>query len=266
MPPPSSATWVALPGDRVGEARQHDGAGEVGHERRGGLGGEPRGLAALDDPPAVDHRDLVAQQRRLGEVVGDEQRRDAGLAQHAAQLAARGGARAGVERRQRLVEQQRPRAARERPRQRHALALPARERARARVGERPDPEALEQLLRALAAGRPRHPGQRVGDVLPGPQVPEQRVLLEDVAAAAPLGREVDPAGGVEPHLLAAGDRALLRRQQPGRDAQDRGLARPGGPGQRQAAARGHLERDVEVQCPEPRPRLNAQHRRAIRSR
>ena len=109
-------------------------------------------VAALDDPAAVDHRDLVAEQRRLREVVRDEQRGHARVAQHARQLAPRRRARARVERRQRLVEQQRPRAARERPRQRDPLALAARERARARVGQRADPEALEQLLRALAAG------------------------------------------------------------------------------------------------------------------
>ena len=41
-----------------------------------------------------------------------------------------------------------------------------------------------------------------GDVAPGVQVREQRVLLEQVAAAAPLGRQVDPGLEVEPAPLA----------------------------------------------------------------
>ena len=250
-------------GDRVRDAGQDDRAGEVGHERRRRLGGEPRRVAALDDPPAVDDRDLVAEQRRLREVVRDEQRGDAGRAQHAGQLAAGRRARARVERRQRLVEQQRPRAARQRPGQRHALALAARQRARARLGQRADPEALQQLLRALAAGAPRQPRQRVGDVLPRAQVPEQRVLLEDVAATAPLGRHVDPARGVQPDLLAARDDARLRPQQAGRHAQDRGLARSRRARERETAPRVDGQRDVEGQRPERRARLNAQHRRAI---
>ena len=89
------------------------------------------GGAALQQPPAVDDRHLVAELRRVGEVVGDQQGRDGRLAQRGAELARRRGARARVERRQRLVEQQHPRRRRERARERDALALAARERARA---------------------------------------------------------------------------------------------------------------------------------------
>ena len=113
------------------------------------------GGALLDHAAAVDDADAVAEQRRLGEVVGHEQRRHAGLGQHGGELAAAGGAGAGVERGQRLVEQQRRRPPRERAGDGDALALAAGQRARPLVGEVRDAEALEQLERPRAGARAR---------------------------------------------------------------------------------------------------------------
>ena len=64
------------------------------------------------------------------------------------QLAAHHRARVRVERRERLVEQQHARVARQRAGQRDALALAAGQLARARVGEVGDAEALQQLVDA----------------------------------------------------------------------------------------------------------------------
>ena len=175
--------------------------------------------ALLDDAAAVDHADAVAEQRRLGEVVRDEQGRHAGLGEDGGERAPARGARARVERGQRLVEQQRGGLARQRAGDRDALALAPRQRARALVGQMRDAEAVEQLERAPAALAAVDAAQRVGDVLPRPQVAEQRVLLEHVAAAPPLGREVDAALGVEPHLLSARHAPALWAHEPGGDAQ-----------------------------------------------
>ena len=171
-PPPSSATTVrpSAPGDAL-PASTH-GAGEVGDERRRGRGGQLGGRALLLDPSLAQHRDAVAERRRLAEVVRHEQRRNAGLgasARAARRLAA--GARGRVKRRERLVEQQRARLARQRASQGHPLALAARERAGVGVGERAGVEALEQLLgagsalaarEARAARRPRSPTRAGG--------------------------------------------------------------------------------------------------------
>ena len=132
----------------------------------------------------------------------------------------------------------------------------------ARVRERADAEALEQLVGALPPLGAWGLAQPVGDVLPRAQVAEQRVLLEEVATTPLLGRNVDAARGVEPDLVAADHPALARPQEARDHAQDRGLARPRRAGEREAAAGRRLERDVEVERPEPRPCLNAQHRRA----
>ena len=116
--------------------------------------------------------------------------------------------RVGVERRERLVEQQHAGLARQRPGQRDALALAAREllggRAAARWAIR---ESLEQLVDARRAA--------VGDVLAHRHVRKQRVLLEDEADAAPVGRAEDA-----PLRSRARPR---RRARPGRSA---GAARP----------------------------------------
>ena len=132
------------------------------------------------------------------EVVGDEQGRHAGLAQHRGQLARRGRAGAGVERGQRLVEQQHARPRRQRARQRHALALAARQlrgRASARETERRSARAAPRprrgaRARARRAGRRRRSATRSGAGTA--RSPGTR------SRSGALGRQVDAALGVEP--------------------------------------------------------------------
>ena len=70
---------------------------------------------------------MVGELHRLVLVVGDEDGGEPGLVVDLAQAGAQLLAHAGVERAERLVEEQHPRLDRERPGQRHALALAARE-------------------------------------------------------------------------------------------------------------------------------------------
>ena len=155
-------------GARARLAAQDDRAGEVGDERRGRRRGELGRRPALDDPAAVEDRDPVGEQRRLGEVVGDDRRpasasrRGAGRApptrpracgRRARRAARRGAGAAG--------------SAAERPSEGDALALAARELAGPRVGPLGEAEALEQLERAAAALAPRA-ADPVGDVAPAP--------------------------------------------------------------------------------------------------
>ena len=105
--------------------KQIDVAEEVEDERRGRLIVDLVGRADLLDPPLVHHHDAVGHFERLFLVVGDEDAGDVQLVVQPAQPAAQLLAHLGVERAERLVEQQHARLDRQRARQRHALALAA---------------------------------------------------------------------------------------------------------------------------------------------
>ena len=82
----------------AGDAGQDDRSGEVRHEGRAGSGRELAGRSELHHTALVDDGHAVAQLRRLREVMGNKQGGGLACAQHAAELARRRGARAGVER------------------------------------------------------------------------------------------------------------------------------------------------------------------------
>ena len=143
-------------------------------------GGAELAELAVDDDP-----DQVGERRRVLVVVGHEQRGQPELAEELLELATHRDLRVRVERRERLVEQQDARVARERPGERDALPLAARQLARPRLRKMRDPEPLEVLVDALAARR-RH-------VLAHGHVREERVLLEDEPDAPLVGLAEDPA-------------------------------------------------------------------------
>ena len=127
------------------------------------------------------------------------------------------------------------------------------------------PEALEQLERLGAALGARHVAQPVGHVLRCGQVREERVVLEHEPAAAALGRK-GRAVLAEPELSPALDAPAVGLRQSREQPQDRRLAGAARAGQREAVALGNLERDVELDRPDRRAELSAQHRRTPPSR
>ena len=139
--------------------------------------------------------------------MGHEQRRYVDLVQEVAQLEPHSRTGVSVERRRRLVEQQHLRIARERTRERHALAFTAGELRRPRSGEMRDPEALEQLLHASATGETH--------VLCDCQVRKERVVLEYEAHGAVLRGEIDASIRVQPNLSVEHDTASFRTKQSG---------------------------------------------------
>ena len=92
----------------------------------------------------------VGDLHRLLLVVGDEHGRDVDLVVQAAQPGAQLGADVGVERAERLVEQQHARLDGERAGQRHALALAAGELRRVALVVAGEADDAEQLVDALA--------------------------------------------------------------------------------------------------------------------
>ena len=172
--------------------------------------------------PAVDHADAPGERGRVLERVGDQQGGEPEAGEQRAELVPDLAAGDRVQRGERLVEQQHPRLAGERARQRHALTLAARQLGRPRRSQVRDPDALEQIGAVAPAGEADVPGDG--------QVREQPVVLGDVADAALLGREVG--------------RRALRRTTTRRRAR---CARPG-------AARARRRRGAAMSCRHPRAR------------
>ena len=127
----------------------------------------------------------VGQEDGLGHRVGDQQDRRRGLGPDAQQLEAEALPGQGVERAERLVEEEDRRSQRERPRDGHPLAHAAGQLVRTRAGELGHAHELQQLSRARLARRPWRGGQleREGDIGSGVAPGEQARLLEDEAHA-----------------------------------------------------------------------------------
>ena len=168
----------------------------------------------------------------------DERGADAPL--HVHELELRLLAQAPVERAERFVEQQDLRLARERTRERHALALPAGELVGAALAELLEPHELQHLRHARLAPVARQAllAQAERDVLAHAQVGEQRVALEH-QVHGPLvrrhGRHVDAVDE---------DAAGIGPLEPREHAQQRALAGARAAEQREEFALHDVERNV----------------------
>src|SRR5205823_7337726 len=146
----------------------------------------------------------------------------------------------GVEVGERLVHQHKRRLDNDRPRDRHALLLPARELPRKLLGVRLQLHEIERgvdLEADLVPRRATH-GEAKADILPHAHVREERVVLEHHTEAALLRPEHVDALVVEP------DTAARERQQPGNAVERGRLAAP-----RRAEQRDELaapDREVET--------------------
>jgi hypothetical protein len=158
----------------------------------------------------------------------------------APELRARVGAQLRVEVGEWLVQQQHARPAGQRAGERDALALAAGELRGAAVEQAREPEALCDLRHAPARLRGRGAAGREAeaDVLLDGQVREQREALEHHRHAA-VGRR--QRGDVAP---AHADAARVRRLEAGDEPQQRALARPGGPEDREQLAVRDRERQA----------------------
>ena len=149
-------------GQDVGDA---DEAGDEGGRR---MLVDFGGRADLLDAALVEHGDAVAHAQRLALVVGHVDEGDADPALDRLQLDLHLLAQLEVERAQRLVQQQHARPVDQRARQRHALALAARQLVRLAAAEAAERHHLQHLL-GRAPGAPASGTLRIirpiGDVL-----------------------------------------------------------------------------------------------------
>src|SRR5206468_10249182 len=129
----------------------------------------------------------------------------------------------GVERPERLVEEEDLRLGRERTGEGNALALPSGELRRVGAGEAVELDQAEQLADALlhTLPRPAPHAEPEGHVLEHGHVAEERVVLEDEPDVAVLHR------GVGHVLVLIQDRTSIGHLQAGDDAEQRRLSGSG---------------------------------------
>ncbi len=122
------------------------GAEELGGPPRLGVVVDVLGRAGLLDAAVAHHHDLVGERERLLLVVGHEQGTGAGRSQDRHDLLAQRLAEPGVERGERLVEQDDLGIRGQSTGQRHALALTARQLVRVRAGPVGQPDQRQALV------------------------------------------------------------------------------------------------------------------------
>jgi hypothetical protein len=182
--------------------------------------------------------------------MGDHQRGEPPLSQPAPQRRAQVPAGARIQRRERLVEEQRPRLRRQRAGQRHALPLSSGERRGRPARKRHQIEPGQPVRRALLPLGPRQGGEAEGHVLLHVEVGEERVVLWNVADPPVLGRGIDARFGVEEGGARQRDAPRVGPQHAEQQAQERALAGAIGPGDEQGLV-GSGERHVQVERAHP---------------
>jgi hypothetical protein len=172
--------------------------------------------------------------------VGDVDEGDADVVLDRLQLELHLLAQLQVERAQRLVEEEHPRLVHERPRERDALLLAARELPRLAPFHPLEADEVEDVEHAPAevALADALAAQAEGDVLEDAQVREERVRLEDRVHVALVRRP--PAD----RLVAEVDRPVRRFLEAADHPQRRRLAAAGRAEQREEAAALDLEGEV----------------------
>ena len=187
----------------------------------------------------MHHGDPVRDGERLLLVVRHEHRRDAETLLDVADLLAHADTQLRVEVRQRLVEQQQPRALHERASKRCALLLASGDLCGAAprmMRQAHEVEHLGDPIGDLATRDARYP-QRVGDVLRNAHV-GQGIVLKHHGARPLLGSE---RGDV---VAVHGDRAEIGREEPRNHAERRRFAAAGRAEQRHELALCDVEREV----------------------
>src|SRR5215470_4576356 len=215
-------------------------ADEAGHEDGGGRLVDVARGAYLLDPAAAHHRDAIRHGQRLALIVGDVDGGDPDFALELLELELHAVAELLVERAQRLVEEEHGGARDEGAGQGHSLLLTARELARIASPVRGKLHEGEGLSDPPLDLRARHAGhaKSEGHVLEDGAVGEQRVVLEDHAHVAAVGRHLV-------HALALDEDVARRRFHEARHRTEaRGLSAAGGAEEREELARLHGEGDA----------------------
>ena len=197
-------------------------------------------MPELRDRAFVHHGDARGNRQRLVLVMGHHDEGDADLALELRQLKAHGLAQFGIERRQRLVEQEHLRLLHQRARERNALALAARQLVGHARGQMTELDEIERLLHAPVALGLRHAVdlEAVGDIVGDRHMRKHGIGLKHHVHGAFVGRNLGHVLAVDQHVT------LGRHFEAGEHAQQRGLAATGRSEQRKELAGRDVEADI----------------------
>ena len=205
-PPPSSVTAVSPSGPGEAVPASRFAPVKLATNASAGAARRSAGAADLEHAALDEHADAVGQRGRVLEVVRDEDRRQAELA--AAARAARPGRVARV-----CASSAESGSSRSRTRGSRASARASATRWRSPPESSSGRASASAEIRKRSSSSSTRAAAAEGDVRAHGQVREERVLLEDEPDRAALGRQVDPALGVEP-----------RRRRRARSGRGRGAA------------------------------------------
>ena len=154
------------------------------------------GRPDLLDPSLVDHHDPVGHVQGLLLIMSDEDRGDMHLVVQPSQPGSQLLTDVGIERTERLIQQQHAGLDRKRAGQSHPLPLTAGQLSRQPVGELGQVHQLEKLVHSSGdlLARPFPDLQTEADIAGHGEVPESGVVLEHETDVAFLGRQ---SGGVD---------------------------------------------------------------------
>ena len=240
-------------------------ADQPGHVVGARLGGHRGGVALLDDPAVLDDDQPVGEDEGVQRIVGDQQRGARMVGEVAVQFGAGVQPGTGVERGERLVEQQQLRRDGQRAGQGDPLRLPAGQVPRLAPGVpgQPDPvQPPRRLLPCLPPGYPV-PARPERDVVQRGQVREEQVLLEHHTDRPVLRRR--PQWTVRPVQFPPAQPQVPGRQrpQPGQRPQRRGLARAVRAEQRDHLPGGDAQPGIEAEPAEVDDQVGVQQGGAL---
>jgi len=215
-------------------------ADEARDKRIRGMIVQPLRPIDLDQSAISENGDPVAHRQRFALVMRDINDRGADALVQFAQLDLHGFPQLLVERRKRLIHQNKPRFENHGPRERDALALATGELGDAAplIARKTDHrECRADLLRPICFGKPSR-AEREGDVLADVHVRKQRVVLKhDADVALVRGQEGDVA-------VAEMDRARRGLDEAAEQAEKCRLPGSGWPQQRDEFTRRDLKRNI----------------------
>ena len=230
-----------------------------------GIPAHARDVTLRGDGSAADQDDVRREAQDLLELVAHVHDRDPEPVTELLQVGQHLLAAGLIDRGERLVEQQQPRAREQGAPDGDALTLAARELVRAPLEQFAQAEQLHDLVEVARGRAPRRAPLAVAQIAAHASVGKQARVLEDVPDGAALGREVD-AAGVEEHDAVDLDASRVGSEQARHQVDQRGLPAPRRPEQRDHARRRRVEGHVEREGAAPLLETHREHQRPIRLR